>query len=136
MKFFNTILLLLLPLSVFAQQPQNEKEQEKLFYESIDKQVEKYESQLKLEDWQVFYVDSIITHNALAMREEMMSLSAQKVSNSDIYIAVQDKWNEASYRAFEKILDEAQWTKFLKQGGNSEKKARDKREAKRNATNH
>lgn len=122
----------MLPVLAFAQQPMSEKDQEKMFYENIEKKVEQYTTQFDLEDWQVFYVDSIMINNSLEMKNELMALSTAKVSNTDFYVAVQDKWSEATYLAFQKIFDEQQWAKFLKQGGARDKKARDKRAAKRN----
>lgn len=131
MKFFGITAILMFPLMLFAQQPKSEKEQEKLFYESIEKQIERYTEQFSLDDWQVFYVDSIITNNSIGLRDEIMALSASKVSNSDIYVATQDKWGEATFVALQKVFNEEQWAKFLKQGGARDKKARDKRAAKR-----
>ena len=79
----------------------------------------------------MFYVDSILTHDYQAMRDELMVKSAAKVSNTDIYVQIQDKWMEQIYNAFSKVFDEDQWAKYLKQGAAREKKARDKRAAKR-----
>ena len=45
--------------------------------------------------------------------------------------AKEDKWEEQIYTAMEKVLDEKQWAKYLKTGAAREKKARDKRAAKR-----
>lgn len=130
MKYYWTILLSLFCFAAFAQNPDEEK-QEKQFYESIQKEVDKYETTLELEYWQVFYVDSILTHDYKAMREEMMRYSAQKVSSSDAYIAVQDKWMEQIYNSFRGIFTDEQWQKYLKQGAAREKKARDKRAEKK-----
>ena len=87
---------------------------------------------LELEDWQSFYVDSILTHDYDALRVELKSLQAAKMSNADVYQQVQDKWAEQIYVALQKVLDEKQWAKYLKNGAAREKKARDKRAAKRN----
>ena len=97
----------------------------------IQTEVTKLETSLDLETWQVFYVDSILTHDYQAMRDELMVKSAAKVSNTDIYVQIQDKWMEQIYNAFSKVFDEDQWAKYLKQGAAREKKARDKRAAKR-----
>ena len=85
---------------------------------------------LGLEDWQLFYVDSILTHDVTAMTAEIKQLLASKVSNSSVYVQVHDKWLEAIYQAMGKDLNEDQWNKYLKQGAAREKKARDKRKAK------
>ena len=130
MKYFRLLLLLLLPVGAFAQQGTPEEEEKKL-YEMIQTEVTKLETSLDLETWQVFYVDSILTHDYQAMRDELMVKSAAKVSNTDIYVQIQDKWMEQIYNAFSKVFDEDQWTKYLKQGAGREKKARDKRAAKR-----
>ncbi len=98
----------------------------------LDQTVENYERILELEDWQSFYVDSILTHDYDALRVELKSLQAAKMSNADVYQQVQDKWAEQIYVALQKVLDEKQWAKYLKNGAAREKKARDKRAAKRN----
>jgi hypothetical protein len=97
----------------------------------IDKEVEKYTRTLDLDFAQEFYIDSILTHDFFAMRAEMMEKSAARVSNTDVYMAIQDKWYERIYQGFRRVLDEDQWAKYLKNGAGREKKARDKREAKR-----
>lgn len=132
-KIIIIVALFLLPAAGFAQQqPKSEEEREKEFYEAIEKQVDRLTTMLNLEDWQIFYADSILTHDYKAMQEEVMELSKAKVSNSDIYFDVQDKWMEQIYQSFHKILDEEQWTKYEKSGAARDKKARDKRAAKKN----
>lgn len=138
MKLFS-ILPAALALAVFAlaqaparaQEQKSPEQQEKEMYEAIDKQIEKLTATLDLDMAQEFYVDSILTHNYFGMMEELMEKSNAKVSNSDIYVAIQDKWSERTYVAFEKIFTEEQWVKYLKSGAARDKKARDKREAKR-----
>lgn len=133
-KFFISLLFLLPGTGLSAQQSMTEEQQEKKFYDMIEQQVEKYASLLNLEDWQVFYVDSILTHDYKEMQAELIELNTAKVTFQDAYIRVQDKWSEATYNAFNRIFTEAQWAKYLKTGGAKDKKLRDKREAKRNQT--
>ena len=130
-KFFGIAALLLLPFLAGAQQPQSEEEELKQLREVIDKTVAAYETQLRLEDWQSFYVDSILTHDYDALRLELKALREAKVSNVDIYQTTQDKWAEQIYNALQKVFDEDQWAKYLKSGAAREKKSRDKRAAKR-----
>jgi hypothetical protein len=130
-KIFGITALLLLPFLAGAQQPQGEEEQVKQMREAIDATVENYEKLLDLEDWQTFYVDSILTHDYDALRLELRGLQAAKMSNADVYQQVQDKWAEQIYVALQKVLDEKQWAKYLKSGAAREKKARDKRAEKR-----
>ena len=131
-KFFGIAAMLLLPFLAGAQQPQNEEEAAKQMREAINQSVENYERLLGLEDWQTFYVDSILTHDYEALRVEVKALQTAKMSNTDVYQQVQDKWAEQVYVAMQKVLDEKQWDKYLKSGAAREKKARDKRAAKRN----
>ena len=125
--------IFIFPCAALAQereQTPEEKKQEKEFYEWIDKEVKRLTESLQLEYWQEFYADSILTHDYLALRDEINDLSKNKISNTDIYVNVQDKWMEQIYNAFHKILNEEQWTKYLKQGAARDKKNRDKRKAK------
>lgn len=107
--------------------PEEKAKQEKQLLEYIDKEVQRLSSTLSLKYWQEFYVDSTLNHNLHAMQEELEGLQATKVSNPDFYVAVQDKWMQAIYDAYQRFLDEDQWKKYLKSGAAREQKARDKR---------
>lgn len=136
MKLLKSITVILLGLAACTTLAAQEKSAEQLkkekeFYESIQKTVENYETLLDLEAWQAFYVDSILTHDYTAMQEEVDQLVAKKVSNADLFYEVQDKWMEKMYVALNKVFDEDQWAKYLKSGAAREKKARDKRAAKK-----
>lgn len=134
MKLFGILLFSLLSLTAAAQQQgqseQDKIKEEKQLREYIDKNVEQAGISLNLEDWQLFYVDSIYTHDITAMTSEIKQLQAAKVSNGSVYEQVQDKWLESIYQAMGKVLNEDQWNRYLKQGAAREKKARDKRKAK------
>ena len=120
--------LTVLPLA--GQGPQNQEEQERQMYEAIDKEIDRQTTILDLADWQIFRIDSTLTHDYKAMTEELVALQASKVSNTAAYMAVQDKWMEAIYQSYRNILNEAQWAKYLKGGASKAKKARDKRAEK------
>ena len=132
MKFLSIIAALLVSVCAFAQQQKDPAQLEKEFREALDKEVDKLADLLELEDWQVFYADSILSHNAYARKDELMEMSNKKVSNTDAYTQVSDKWMEATYVAFQKIFTEEQWAKYNKTGALKAKKARDKRAAKSN----
>lgn len=133
LKVFPFLISMFFCLGLAAQEQElTPEQQEKKIRETLDQVVLKMEESLKLETWQTFYVDSILTYNYAKMQEEMMELSMNKVENPDLFVRVQDKWEEENYRAIGKVLDEEQWKKYLKQGAARAKKARDKREAKRN----
>ena len=120
-------LLAMVCLPASAQSGQKKEDKEKKMDEFIQNQVSNLENSLKLETWQTFYVDSILNHDYRAMQDELDNLSSAKVSNTDIYIRTQDKWNEQIYQALSKVMNEAQWNKYLKMGAAREKKFRDKR---------
>ena len=130
-KFFGITALLLLPLWLGAQQPMTEEEEIKQMRESIDKTVDNYTNLLDLADWQIFYLDSILTHDFDAMRLELKGLRDAKMSNADAYVRAQDKWSEQIYTSLQKVFNEEQWAKYLKSGAARDKKSRDKRAAKR-----
>ena len=138
MKLFRILIsaalvIALMPITSRAQEQKSPEQQEKEIREAIDRELEKYSRMLDLDMAQEFYMDSILTHDYFAMREEIMEKNRARVSNTDLYVAVQDKWAEQIYQSFRKILDDEQWEKYLKSGAAREKKARDKREAKRKA---
>ena len=125
-------LIVALSISIGAMAQETPQDKDKMLRENIDKTLERDEKTLELEYWQVFYMDSILTHDYSAMMAELEEKSKAKVENSTIYQKVQDKWNEQIYNSIHKILNEEQWNKYLKQGAAREKKAREKREEKRN----
>lgn len=123
--------LMLLPFVAAAQQQLTPEQEEKKMLEGIENMVLNYEENLNLEVWQTFYVDSILTHNYKAMADETKKLAENRVENYDLYIVITDKWENATYEAFHKILTEEQWNKYLKSGASRAKKARDRRAEKR-----
>ena len=121
------LIFLTLLLSILSWGQQNPQDREKELRNMIDKSLEKYEELLELEDWQVFYLDSIYTHDYSEMSRELEQLGQNRVSNPKLYASVQDKWMETIYQAIHKVLSPEQWTKFNKIGNGREKKERDKR---------
>lgn len=93
-------------------------------------EAERLERLLGLEYWQVFYVDSTLQHDFQAMKDELEELSKAKVSNSSMYVAVQDKWMEKIDSTYRKFFTDSQWKAYLKSGAAKLQKARDKRKAK------
>ena len=112
------------------QAPPSPEEQERQLYEAVDKEIERQTTLLNLADWQIFMIDSTLTHDYKAMYEEIDVLRHSKVSNASAYMAVQDRWLEAIYQSYLRILDDGQEAKYLKSGAARDKKARDKRAQK------
>ena len=111
-------------------QPTPEEQKEKQLMEAIDREVQRLVQQLDLEYWQEFYVDSTLTHDYHALQEELTELQKTKVSNSDLYQRVQDKWMQQIDDSFHRFFNEEQWKKYWKSTGQRNQKARDKRKAK------
>lgn len=133
MKRLFTLMAVICALSafpLFAQGQPNPEEQEKALYETIDKEIERLTAVLDLADWQIFMIDSTLTHDYKAMMAEIAALRQSKVSNPTAYMTTQDKWQEAIYQSHLRILNEEQKAKYLKGGAARAKKARDKRAEK------
>ena len=128
-RVFSSLAAVLLCVFALAQENDPQK-REKEFFENLDKQIEQLTSQLDLEDWQVFYVDSILTHDYQAMQKELMALQQKKVSNTDKYNEVAFRWQDRIDESLQKVFNEEQWAKYQKNGAARAKKARDKRRAK------
>ena len=120
------------PARLFAQdqQPMTPEEIEKKRLEYIDKEKERLVSMLDLEYYQEFWVDSTLTHDLAALQDELAVLRESKVSNYDMYIAVQDKWFQRIYDSYHRFFTPEQWAKYLKSGAEKEQALRDKRRDK------
>ena len=126
MKFVYVFLLLLASVpSAFAQ----EREKPMEMWERAEAEADRLQEVLKLEDWQVFYVDSTLKHDYAALMAEAEKLQASKVSNSSMYMAVQDKWMDIIEVSYRKIFTDSQWKAYLKSGAAKAQKARAKRRA-------
>ncbi len=99
-------------------------------YERAEMEADRLQRLLDLEDWQTFYVDSTLKHDLPAMMAEVESLQAAKVTNSSMYVTVQDKWMEQIDMTYKKLFTEEQWAAYLKNGAAKAQKARAKRKAK------
>ena len=123
--FLTTIPMLFINTDSRAQQPE-----EPDMFEIAEKEADRLQRLLDLEDWQVFYVDSTLKHDYPAMIEEYKKLQDSKVSNTSLYQSVNDKWMEQIDATYRRIFDEKQWAAYLKSGAAKAQKARAKRKAK------
>lgn len=127
MKFvYIPILMSLIATTAFAQEPPKPKET----WEMAEEEADRLQRVLDLEDWQVFYVDSTLKHDYQELMTEAEKLQASKVSNSSLYIAVQDKWMDKIEESYKRIFTQQQWAAYLKSGAGKAQKARAKRKAK------
>ncbi len=126
MKLIHTLLILLAAApAIIAQEPEKPKEP----WEIAEEEADRLQRVLELEDWQVFYVDSTLKHDYQQLTDEIDKLRASKVSNTSLYIAVQDKWMDTIDASYKKIFTQTQWAAYLKSGAGKAQKARAKRKA-------
>ncbi len=114
---------------VFFSHAQEQEKQLKT-WEIAEKEADRLEGLLKLEVWQVFYVDSTLKHDYEEMKNELEKLQQAKVSNPSLYIAIQDKWIDQIETTYKRIFNEEQWKVYLKSGAGKQQKQREKRKAK------
>lgn len=93
----------------------------------INNQLENLSRSFKLDDVQIFFVDSILQYNYPAMMEEFDHSKKAGASNDETFQAISDKWMAATDEALEKVFTAEQWAKYLKSTYGKEKKRRDKR---------
>ena len=122
---YTLALLLAFAPMLAAQEPEKPKE----VWEMAEEDADRLQRLLELEDWQVFYVDSTLKHDYQELMTEAGKLQASKVSNSSLYVAVQDKWMDKIEESYKKIFTEPQWAAYLKSGAGKAQKARAKRKA-------
>ena len=115
-------LLLLSAPALRAQDPQ-QPDVDKIVNTQLDNLTRLY----KLDEVQVFFVDSILQYNYRAMVDEMAQTRKTGASNTETYQAISDKWMDATDVAFERLFTEEQWAKYMKSNYGKEKKRRDKR---------
>ncbi len=129
MKLVHLAAAVLLLISFSVQAGAQEQDMQKTLIERAEEEADRLQRVLELEDWQVFYVDSTLKHDYPAMMAEYEKLQASKVSNSSLYIAVQDKWMDRIDATYRKIFNDQQWAMYLKSGAARAQKAREKRKA-------
>lgn len=130
MKLVHLAAVVLLLISFSVQAGAQEQDMQKTLIDRAEEEADRLQRVLELEDWQVFYVDSTLKHDYPAMMAEYEKLQASKVSNSSLYIAVQDKWMDRIDATYRKIFNDQQWAMYLKSGAARAQKAREKRKAK------
>lgn len=118
MKISSTIIASLIALILcFASYSANGQEPKKSPQEMASEQADRLQQDLKLADHQLFYVDSILQYNFVALTKEMEDMQKAGLQSRDSYVTVQKKWGMKTEEAFEKFLDKEQFLKYLKISG-------------------
>jgi len=117
-KILFAAILIVLTTSMYAQNPQQE---QKTPEEVAAEQALKLQRDLKLSEYQLFYVDSILQTNFVGQSQEFEKMKASGLQSQKSYQDVYDKWKAKTEDALEKVLDKTQFEKFLKLSGVSAK---------------
>lgn len=124
------VIFLMFPVYPDIKAQDNSKEKVPTTEEMATAEAERLGNLLKLEDWQLFYVDSILQHDYAALKKEMEELKKYKVENYNLYIFIQDKWMDKIDNGYKKFFTPEQWAAYLKSGAAKAQKARNKRREK------
>lgn len=126
-KVLFALIPLLFCVNMFAQ---NQEQKTPTPEEMAAKEADRLADVLKLEDWQVFRVDSTLQNDYAELQAEMDKMQKSRVDNYELYMIVRDKWMDQIDRSYRKIFTDAQWAAYLKSGAGKQQKAREKRRAK------
>lgn len=103
--------------------------------ESMESMAEKAADELArlldLDDYQIFRVDSTFLHDYKALNEEIGELRRSQATNPELYYRISDYWGNRIDSTFRTFFTDKQWKSYLKTEMGREKRARDKRMAKR-----
>ena len=114
MSFFKSLILVLGLLSFTTALWGQEEPKQKSPEEYAVMEAERLEKELNLNQHQLFYVDSILQHNFVGLSDEFEKMKAGGMQDSRSYMAVKDKWQDRTLKAFEAVMDEQQYIKYLK----------------------
>lgn len=122
------LLLCALPVFAFSANAQNQEEQSP--EEMAALQAEQMAELFDFTDYQLYQADSILQVNYPAMMMEINQVQRSGAQQQDKYLMVQNKYLEIIDNAFEKIMTEEQWAKYMKSAYGQAKKKRDAAAAK------
>ncbi|MCI2081793.1 MAG: hypothetical protein LKK19_07085 [Bacteroidales bacterium] len=127
--FALSIALVLMAIPCHAQQQNNTQNKELNVPEQAEKESIRLQSLLKLEDWQVFKVDSLLNTNLEGYKKDMEGLKTAGAQNEFSYYTISDKWAERIDSAYMKIFNGEQWKRYQKTGAAKAARERAKRRA-------
>lgn len=135
MRYINSLLsLFLLTICTFSASAQNPNgPNEKEIADLVTKEADNLMKLFNLDDYQLFFVDSVLQANMPPMMAEMDRVKKSGAAVQSSYQVVADEWLDKTDKAFEKIFTKEQWAKYMKSAYGKEKKKRDKRMKERAA---
>ncbi len=106
--------LLFLTIFTFAQDPN---QVQKTPVEIASEQADRLLRELKLNDYQLFMVDSVLQTNIAGVMDEFERMRKGGMQNPESYRDVQKKWQTKTEDAFEKLLTIEQFDRYLRISG-------------------
>ena len=123
-RIFAILILLSLTFSFQAFAQEDEKpDPEQIALDEVARLADVY----RLNDYQIFILDSILLYNIPAMYQELDNVQRLGAENWRSYQLIQDKWSARTDSAYQLLFTEEQWERYMKREGKRLKKARDKR---------
>ncbi len=133
MKLNNFFLLVFCLLAVTSTiDAQTNQPPQKTPVELAAEQADRLQIDLKLNDYQVFLIDSVLQANLTGVTQEFDKMRAGGVQSHDIYREIQIKWRRKTEDAFEKILTRQQFERYLKLSGVSSKERKQRLNREKN----
>lgn len=130
-RYIAIVILAATPLTAAAQGNGQNQEKPKDAATMAAEVADYLQGMLSLDDRQVFLVDSTLQFNYAHMMEELEAVRRKGASGTELYELVSDKWSEANDTTFVKFFSDEQWKKYMRTPYGKQKKARDKRLAKK-----
>ena len=106
-----SLYLLLFSLCAFAQDPN---QVQKSPVEIASEQADRLHRDLKLNDYQLFMIDSVLQTNIAGVMNEFEQMRKGGMQNPESYRDVQRKWQTKTEDAFEKLLTIEQFDRYLR----------------------
>ncbi len=97
-------------ISVYAQNQDKEPTMEEI----AEKHTKDLVRKLNLSDSQEFYVDSILVHNYVALKEALEDMQRSGMQDPDNYRHVNEMWQQKTMDAMKKVLDDQQYIGYLR----------------------
>ena len=115
-------LLFITTISITLSAQEEQQEKPKTPVEMAMEQSDKLQELLKLNNKQLFLVDSVLQSNLAGVSDEYEKLRKGGRLSNEAYFNVRDSWQIKTEEAFKKILTEEQFKKYMISIGRMDKK--------------
>lgn len=124
---FPKIILIILAISAaIVSNAQNQEQKQKTPVEIASEQADRLQRDLKLDDYQLFKVDSILQRNLTGVVDQFEQMKRGGLQNPESYREVQKSWQSKTETAFETLFTLEQFERYLKLTGTPNKERKKK----------